>query len=106
MKCATREQGRPFKAVAREGMLYDCLLAPDQLASARTMGMTIDHRQQEKFTQELPSVISEMLSLQLMPSLNAKEVCVVDVSVLLPRDETECRPSKVPGDSGSDATSK
>lgn len=68
----------------REGMLYDCLLAPDQLALARTMGMTIDHQQQEEFTNELPSLISEMLSLDLMPSLNAEKVLAVDVSVLLP----------------------
>ena len=87
------------------GMLYNCPLSPEQWIPAQAMCRTIDHQRQDAFIQELSSVITEMLSLQLMPSLNAKEVCVVDVSVLLPRDETECRPSKVPGDSGSDATS-
>lgn len=69
----------------REGMLYDCLLSPDQLALARTMGMTIDHLKQEEFTHELPSLISEMLSLDSVPSLNAEKVLAVDVSVLLPQ---------------------
>ena len=87
------------------GMLYNCPLSPEQLIPAQAISQTIDHQKKDEFIRELPSVISEMLSLQLMPSLNAKEVCVVDVSVLLPRDEAECRPSKVPGDSGSDATS-
>jgi hypothetical protein len=68
-----------------EGMLYDCSLAPDQIALARTMSKTIDCCQLEQFTQELPSVIAEMLSLDLMPSLNAEIVLAVDVSVLLPR---------------------
>jgi hypothetical protein len=68
-----------------EGMLYDCSLAPDQIALARTMSKTIACCQLEQFTKELPSVISEMLSLDLMPSLNAEIVLAVDVSVLLPR---------------------
>jgi hypothetical protein len=67
-----------------EGMLYDCSLAPDQIALARTMSKTIDCYQLEQFTKELPSVITEMLSLDLMPSLNAEIVLAVDVSVLLP----------------------
>lgn len=67
-----------------EGMLYYCLLTPDLLALARTAGMTIDHLQLEQFKRELPSVISKMLSLDLMPSLNAQDVREVDVSVLLP----------------------
>ena len=71
----------------REGMLYDCLLAPDQLALARTMGLAIGHRQQEEFTNELPSLLSEMLSVSLIPSLNAKRVLAVDVSVFLPRPQ-------------------
>ena len=73
----------------REGMLYNCLLTPDLLALACTVGLTIDHRQLEDFTHELPSVIAEMLSMELIPSLNAEKVLAVDVSVLLPqlRDE-------------------
>jgi len=69
----------------REGMLYNCLLAPDHLALARTMCMTIDYRQQEEFTDELQSLVLEILSVNLMPSLNAEKVLAVDVSFLLPR---------------------
>jgi hypothetical protein len=36
---------------------------------------------------ELPSLLSEMLTLKLMPSLNAQDVEEVDVSVFLPGDE-------------------
>jgi hypothetical protein len=68
-----------------EGMLYDCLLTPDVLALACTVGITIDHLKLEDFTHELPSVISEMLSLDSMPSFNAEKVLAVDVSVLLPQ---------------------
>ena len=71
----------------REGMLYNCLFATDELALARTMCMTIDYRQQEEFTYELPSLPSEMLSVTLMPSLNVERVLAVDVSVLLPRPQ-------------------
>ena len=71
----------------REGMLYNCLLATDELALARTMCMTIDYRQQDEFTYELPSLLSEMLSVNLMPSLNVERVLAVDVSVLLPRPQ-------------------
>ena len=82
------------------GMLYNCPLSPEQLIPAQAMSQTIDHQKKDEFIRELPSVISEMLSLQLMPSLNAKEVCVVDVSVLLPRDASEGL-AKSQGDSGS-----
>lgn len=71
----------------REGMLYNCLFATDELALARTMCMTIDYRQQDEFTYELPSLLSEMLSVNLMPSLNVERVLAVDVSVLLPRPQ-------------------
>ena len=83
------------------GMLYNCPLSPEQLIPAQAMSQTIDHQNKDEFIRELPSVIAEMLSLQLMPSLNAKEVCVVDVSVLLPRDEKEGYFAKSQGDSGS-----
>ena len=83
------------------GMLYNCPLSPEQWIPAQALCRTIDHQKQDDFIQELSSVITEMLRLQLMPSLNAKEVCVVDVSVLLPRDEKEGYFAKSQGDSGS-----
>lgn len=70
----------------REGMLYDCLLTPEQFMPARAMSRALDHRKQKDFVREFPSVISEMLALDLMPSLNSEEVCGVDVSVLMPQD--------------------
>lgn len=70
----------------REGMLYDCLLTPEQFMPARAMSRALDHRKQKDFVREFPSVISEMLTLDLMPSLNSEEVCGVDVSVLMPQD--------------------
>lgn len=39
------------------------------------------------FILELPTLISKMLTLKLMPSLNAQNVGEVDVSVFLPDDE-------------------
>ena len=85
----------------REGMLYDCLLTPEQFMPARAMGRAIDHRKQQDFTREFPSVLSEMLTLDLMPSLNAEEVCEVDVSVLLPRNDEGGRVAMNESDSGS-----
>ncbi|MDI1270537.1 MAG: hypothetical protein PSV40_15725 [Polaromonas sp.] len=70
----------------REGMLYDCRLTLKQFMPARAMSRALDHRKQKDFVREFPSVISEMLTLDLMPSLNSEEVCGVDVSVLMPQD--------------------
>lgn len=85
----------------REGMLYECLLAPEQFIPARAMSRTIDHQKQEDFIREFPSVISEMLTLDLMSSLNAGDVCDVDVSILLPRNDEEGRLAIAGDDSGS-----
>ena len=79
----------------REGMLYDCLLTPEQFMPAEAMSRALDHRKLKNFINELPSVISEMLTLNLVPSLNAEDVCKVDVSILLPRDEIEGHFAKV-----------
>lgn len=70
-----------------EGMLYDCPLRPEAFIPAQIMSRAIGLRKQGDFILELPSLISEMLTLKLIPSLNAAEVLDVDVSVLLPRNE-------------------
>ncbi|UUZ77423.1 hypothetical protein LP414_09470 [Polaromonas sp. P1(28)-13] len=77
-----------------EGMLYNCPLRPEAFIPAQVMSRAIDLRKQGDFILELPSLISEMLTLKLIPSLNAAEVLDVDVSVFLPRNEIAGHPAK------------
>lgn len=68
-----------------EGMLYGCPLPPEFRLPARAMCRQIDVQKRSDFTAELPSIILEALTLELVPSLNAAEVSDVDVSILLPQ---------------------
>lgn len=65
------------------------------------MGRAVDNRKQQDFVGEFPSVLLEILALDLMPSLNAEEVCEVDVSVLLQRNDEGGRLAIAEGDSRS-----
>ena len=47
----------------------------------------MDVQKRAAFVLELPSTILQALTLDLVPSLNAKEVSDVDVSILLPQAE-------------------
>jgi hypothetical protein len=71
----------------REGMLYDCSMSPEAFIPVQRISQAIDLRKRADFILELPTLISEMLTLKLMPSLNAQDVEAVDVSVFLPGDE-------------------
>lgn len=70
-----------------EGMLYECPLPPECLLPAQAMCRQIDVQKREDFIAEFPSIISEALALDLVPSLNADAVRDVDVSILLPCTE-------------------
>lgn len=70
-----------------EGMLYDCPLGPETFIPAQVMCPPIDLQKRADFIFELPTVILQMLTLELMPSLNAQDVRDLDVSILLPRTE-------------------
>ena len=70
-----------------EGMLYDCPLPPECLLPAQAMCRQIDVQKRSDFIAELPSIVLEALTLDLVPSLNAAEVSDVDVSILLPQAE-------------------
>ena len=64
-----------------------CKLRPDAFIPAQVMCRAIDPQMRADFIFELPTVILQMLTLELMPSLNAQDVRDVDVSILLPRTE-------------------
>lgn len=69
-----------------EGMLYDCPMPPEAFIPAQRISQSIDQGKRADFILELHTLISEMLTLKLMPSLNAQAVQGVDVSVFLPDD--------------------
>jgi len=71
----------------REGMLYDCPMSPEEFIPVQRISQMIDLGKRADFILELPSFLSEVLTLKLMPSLNAQDVEDVDVSVFLPDDE-------------------
>ena len=51
------------------------------------ISQVIDLGKRADFILELPSLLSEVLTLKLMPSFNAQYVGEVDVSILLPGKE-------------------
>lgn len=71
----------------REGMLYDCPMPPEAFIPVQRISQVVDLGTRADFILELPSLLSEMLTLKLMPSLNAQDVGEVDVSILLPGKE-------------------
>jgi hypothetical protein len=68
----------------REGMLYDCPMPPEAFIHVQRISKVVDLSTRTDFILELPSLLSEVLTLKLMSSLNAQDVEEVDVSVLLP----------------------
>ena len=68
----------------REGMLYDCPMSPEAFIPVQRISQVNDLGKRADFVLEMPTLISEMLTLKLMPSLNAQDVGEVDVSILLP----------------------
>ena len=71
----------------REGMLYDCPMSLEAFIPVQRISQVNDLGKRADFVLELPSLLSEVLTLKLMPSLNAQDVGEVDVSILLPRKE-------------------
>lgn len=62
-------------------------MRPETFIPAQVLYQAIDPEMRADFILELPTLILEMLKLDLMPSLNAEYVRDVDGSIFLPSGE-------------------
>ena len=92
MESAAREQFRVFIECSGsngERMLYRSPLPPRDFYWAHSMCQTTEVEQRREFIWELPALIEQVTTLDIMPSMNGEPVREVDVSILLPPEAIE-----------------